>query len=73
MDDMEGGVAMIALQSGAPILPVYIRQTPPVPPHGTASSAKNSRFWISRRGAYNKETAHEVMERIHETYRRFGA
>lgn len=69
MDDMEGGIAMIALQSGVPILPVYIQSK--------LRLFRRTECWfgeefsvldIKARGVH-KEAAHEVMERIHETYR----
>jgi len=68
MEDMEGGIAMIALQSGVPILPAYIR---------------DRLRWFRRTDCYfgevfsvsdlkakgiNKETAAEVMHRIHDVY-----
>lgn len=71
MEDMEGGVSMIALQSGAPVLPIYI-----------GSKLKWFRrtdcyfgevFTVSdiRRKGINTETAAEVLERIRGIYRNF--
>jgi 1-acyl-sn-glycerol-3-phosphate acyltransferase len=71
MEEMEGGVAMIALQSNMPILPAYISNKP---------------GWFRRTDCYfgevftvsdlkskgvNKETAEEVLERIRRIYRSF--
>jgi 1-acyl-sn-glycerol-3-phosphate acyltransferase len=68
MDDMEGGIAMIALQSGAPILPVYIQSK--------LRLFRRTECWfgsefsvldIKARGIH-KEAAQEVMTRIHDAY-----
>jgi 1-acyl-sn-glycerol-3-phosphate acyltransferase len=68
MDDMESGIAMIALQSGAPILPAYIRDRlrwfrPTDCYFGEVFSVSD----IRAKGI-NKETAAEVMRRIHDVY-----
>ena len=68
MDDMESGVAMIALQSGATILPAYIQTKlrwfrPTDCYFGEAFSVAD----IRAKGI-NKETSAEVMRRIHDVY-----
>ncbi|MBN1778321.1 MAG: 1-acyl-sn-glycerol-3-phosphate acyltransferase [Clostridiales bacterium] len=71
MEDMEGGVAMIALQSGAPILPAYIQDKPGwfKPTHCYFGEV----FTVSdiKAKGINKDTAEEVMELIRGIYRDF--
>ena len=70
MEDMEGGVAMIALQAGVPILPAYIQDKPKwfSPTHCYFGEV----FSVSdiRAKGINKDTAQEVLERIREIYRK---
>ena len=68
MEDMEGGVAMIALQSDVPILPAYI--------DGKLKLFRRTNcyfgepFTVSdlKQKGVNKETAAEVMARIRKIY-----
>ena len=71
MEDMEGGVSMIALQSDVPILPVYIQSKPKL--FRRTNCYFGEVFTVSdiRRKGINKETAGEVMERIRDIYRNF--
>lgn len=71
MEDMEGGVSMIALQSGAPILPVYIQSKLRL--FRRTECYFGEVFTVSdiKSKGINKETAQEVMERIHGIYRDF--
>ncbi|HPF87977.1 MAG TPA: lysophospholipid acyltransferase family protein [Candidatus Limiplasma sp.] len=70
MEDMEGGTAMIALQSGVPILPAYIQGK--VRPFHRIRCIYGEPFTISdlKAKGVNKETAAEVLQRISEIYRK---
>ncbi len=71
MEDMEGGVSMIALQSGAPVLPVYIQSKPRL--FHRTECYFGEVFTVSdiKSRGINKETADEVLERIRGIYRNF--
>ena len=71
MEDMEGGVAMIALQSGAPILPAYIQDKPKW--FKTTHCYFGEVFSVSdiKAKGVNKDTAGEVLKRIRGIYRKF--
>ena len=68
MEHMESGIAMIALRSGARILPAYIAGKPGLfrrthVYYGLPFSVKD----IAARGV-NREACQEVMERIQQVY-----
>lgn len=69
MENMEGGAAMIALQSGVPILPVYIQDK--LKWFRTTHCYFGDVFTVSdiKAKGINKDTAEEVMERIRGIYR----
>ncbi|MFH1512251.1 MAG: lysophospholipid acyltransferase family protein, partial [Bacillota bacterium] len=71
MEEMEGGVAMIALQSGVPILPAYITRKPKL--FRRMDCYFGNTFTVSdiRAKGINKDTAQEVLERIRGIYRNF--
>lgn len=71
MEEMEGGVAMIALQSGVPILPAYIQEKPRW--FHTTHCYFGEAFTVSdiKAKGINKDTAEEVLARIREIYRKF--
>lgn len=71
MEDMEGGAAMIALQSGVPILPVYIQDK--LKWFSASHCYFGEVFTVSdiKARGINKDTAQEVLERIREIYRQF--
>ncbi len=71
MEDMEGGVAMIALQSGVPVLPVYIQEKPRW--FHTTHCYFGEVFTVSdiKARGINKDTAGEVLDRIANIYREF--
>ena len=68
MEDLEGGAAMIALQSGVPILPVYIQSK--LKWFRTSHCYFGEVFTVSdiKAKGINKNTAGEVMERIRGIY-----
>ncbi|MBE0600656.1 MAG: 1-acyl-sn-glycerol-3-phosphate acyltransferase, partial [Firmicutes bacterium] len=68
MEDMEGGIAMIALQSGVPVLPVYIQDKPRL--FRTTHCYFGEVFTVSdiRAKGIHKDTAEEVLARIREIY-----
>lgn len=69
MEDMEGGVAMIALQSGVPVLPAYIQEKPRW--FHTTHCYFGEVFTVSdiKAKGINKDTADEVLDRIRGIYR----
>ena len=71
MEDIEGGISMIALQSGAPILPAYIQSKPRL--FRRTDCYFGEAFTVSdiKAKGINKETADEVRERIRGIYRDF--
>ena len=71
MEDMEGGIGMIALQSGVPILPAYIQQKPGL--FRTTHCYFGEVFTVSdlKAKGINKDTGQEVLQRIREIYRKF--
>ena len=73
MENMEGGVAMIALQSNVPILPVYIQGT--VKPFHRVRCIYGEPFTVSdiKARGVNKETGQEVLQRIRDIYRKMAA
>jgi len=73
MENMEGGIAMIALQSDVPILPVYIQGT--VKPFHRIRCTFGKPFTVSdlKARGVNKETGEAVMERIRAIYRKMVA
>lgn len=70
MEDMEGGVAMIALQSGVPILPAYIQEKPRL--FHTTHCYFGEVFTVSdlKAKGTHKDTAQEVLARIRDIYRK---
>lgn len=69
MEDLESGVAMIALRSGVPLLPAYIAGKPRFfhrlhVYYGQPFSVSD----IAQKGV-NKEACNEALERIRETFR----
>jgi 1-acyl-sn-glycerol-3-phosphate acyltransferase len=70
MEDIEGGVAMIALQSNVPILPAHIQGK--VKPFHRIHCTYGEPFTVSdiKSKGINKETAEEVLERIRNIYRK---
>ncbi len=70
MEDMEGGVAMIALQSGVPILPAYIQEKPRL--FRTTHCYFGEVFTVSdlKAKGITKDTAQQVLARIREIYRK---
>ncbi len=68
MENMEGGVAMIALQSDVPILPAYIQGT--VKPFHRIRCTYGEPFTVSdlRAKGINKATGEEVLHRIRDIY-----
>ena len=68
MEEMEGGVAMIALQSDVPILPAYIQHKPKL--FRRTDCYFGEVFTVSdiKAKGINKETANEVLTRIRDIY-----
>ncbi len=68
MDEIEGGVAMIALRSGAPVIPMYI--TPKFRMFHRTDCYIGSPIPTEdlRQQGVNKETCQELLERITATY-----
>ena len=69
MEDIQSGVSLMALRSGAPLIPIYIK--------GRLSLFRFTRAWVGepihtedlRAEGVNSDTAERLTERIRETYR----